>query len=143
MALTSCAELHYLAPIGDSIVSIALFGCSLDCYSVFSARAQEPVSPHCHGQWYSLCYQLSWYILGEESRQLSRPMHTQPFLNVSLPILTLLWSVAMKPWNTLLIKTNFPHNVKVPNQKSKTHKNEDKRFCSNTIISQFSNVKVH
>lgn len=67
--ITCSAELDDLAPLGDGVVPVGLFGCSLDSHGVLSAWAQEPVAPNSHGQGHRLGNQLGRHILGEEGEE--------------------------------------------------------------------------
>lgn len=60
---TGGAELDDLAPLGDGVVAVALLGRRLHGHRVLSARAQEPVAPHRHGQGDGLGHQFGGNIL--------------------------------------------------------------------------------
>lgn len=64
---TGSAELDDLAPLGDGVVAVRLFGRRLDGHGVLCAGAQEPVTSDRHGQRHCLGYQLGRNILEGET----------------------------------------------------------------------------
>lgn len=64
---TPGAELHHLAPLWHQVVTVWLSDSSLDGNTILRPRAEEPVSPHCHGKRHGLGHQLSWHILEDEA----------------------------------------------------------------------------
>lgn len=73
--LTGSAELDDLAPLGDGVVPVSLFGSRLHSHGVLRAGAEEPVAPNSHGQRHRFGHQLSGDVL--EVGQSRQAGHTE------------------------------------------------------------------
>lgn len=83
--LTPSAELDRLAPARHQVLAVTLLHGSLHRHTVLGAGTQEPVAPHCHGQWYSLGNKLGGDILRSEVQTESQESHWRSRPPLALP----------------------------------------------------------